>query len=155
MIETNNFTFHDPGVLVDQDLSLRLTGKSPADPATGYVPAYEFTMTKSGVECKMGHIRLRIGQTHDLIMYAGQIGYDVCEPYRGNKYAARSCRLILPLARLHALPELWITCDPRNFASQRTCELIGAEFVETVALPQTSEMYRAGDRFRCRYRLPL
>jgi tagatose 1,6-diphosphate aldolase len=63
--------------------------------------------------------------------------------------------LLLPLARRHGLKDLWITCNPDNLASRRTCELAGAEFVEIVDLPANSGMYRRGDRQKCRYRLDL
>ena len=36
-------------------------------------------------------------------------------------------RLLLPLARRHGLQTVWITCNPDNWASRRTCELAGAE----------------------------
>jgi tagatose 1,6-diphosphate aldolase len=41
----------------------------------------------------------------------------------------------VPLAVRHGLSELWITCNPDNIASRRTCEAAGAELVEVVDLP--------------------
>jgi tagatose 1,6-diphosphate aldolase len=61
----------------------------------------------------------------------------------------------MPLARRHGLYALWITCNPENVASRRTCELTGAEFVEIVDLPPESDMYERGERRKCRYRLDL
>ena len=48
-----------------------------------------------------------------------------------------------------------ITTNPDNWASRRTCEIIGAEMVEIVDVPEYMEMYRQGDRQKCRYRLDL
>jgi tagatose 1,6-diphosphate aldolase len=61
--------------------------------------------------------------------------------------------LLLPLARSHGLMTIWITCNPDNFASRRTCELAGATLVEIVDLPEDNDMYQRGERQKCRYRL--
>jgi tagatose 1,6-diphosphate aldolase len=145
--------FLDPGELADGDLRLLLAARVPADRAKGYVPAYEFAMTEGASGAPVGRIALRLGASDFLVRYAGQIGYGVDEPYRGRHYAARSCRLLVPLARAHSFEELWITCNPDNLASRRTCELAGAELVEIVALPEDCDMYERGERFKCRYRL--
>ena len=44
---------------------------------------------------------------------------------------------------------------PYNLPSRRTCEIIRAQYVDTVPLPETTDMYRMGDRLKCRYRLDL
>ena len=51
------------------------------------------------------------------------------------------------------MTELWITCNPDNLASRRTCELAGAEFMGIVDLPPDSDMYLEGERQKCRYLL--
>ena len=56
---------------------------------------------------------------------------------------------------LNSNDELWITADPRNTASRRSCELAGARFIEIVDLPVGCEMYEAGDRQRCRFHLAV
>ena len=61
----------------------------------------------------------------------------------------------MPLARRHGLAELWITCNPENKASRRTCEFAGAELIEIVDLPPHTDMYQEGERQKCRYRLQL
>jgi predicted acetyltransferase len=50
---------------------------------------------------------------------------------------------------------LWITCNPENVASRRTCELVGGELVDIVDLPVDSDMYKEGARQKCRYRVKL
>jgi predicted acetyltransferase len=145
-------SFQSPGPLVDGDLQLRLRECAPADPARGWVPAYHFDMVVASEI--IGHIELRLGATQAMISYGGQIGFGVRPTHRGRHYAARSCRLLLPLARTHGMTELWITCNPDNKASRRTCELAGAEFMGIVDLPSDSDMYLEGERQKCRYRLP-
>lgn len=146
--------FKAPGRLVDGDLELALIGRHPADPVKKHVPWYEFEMRRTGASIRVGLIRLRVGSARALCC-AGQIGYEVDEPHRGHRYAARSCRLLLPLAAAHGMAAVWLTVDPTNFASQRTCELIDARYVETVRIPRNHEMYRQGARYRRRYRLDV
>jgi predicted acetyltransferase len=148
------FRFLRPGRLVDGDLELVLTRRIPANPVKGYVPAYHFEMRHPGKKTVLGSIRLRVGSTLKL-RYAGHIGYGVHKRFRGHRYAARSCRLLLPLARAHGLKAAWLTVDPRNIASQRTCEIAGAKYVDTLRLPKTNEMYAQGDRYKRRYRMAL
>jgi tagatose 1,6-diphosphate aldolase len=102
-----------------------------------------------------GWLGLRIGSTRDLEMYFGHIGYNVFPPARGNHYAERACRLLLPLARGHGMRTMWITCNPDNAASRRTCERLGCTLVDTVPVPVTHTLYLRGERQKCRYRLDL
>ena len=148
------FRFKAPGRLVDGDLELVLTGRQPADPIKRRVPGYEFEMRRIGTTTRLGLIRLRIGSARAL-RYPGHIGYEVDEPHRGHRYAARSCRLLQPFALAHGLTAVWLTVDPENIASQQTCKLIGARYVETVRIPRDHEMYRSGARYRRRYCLAL
>ena len=121
----------------------------------GDVPAYRFRLTRQGSDEAIGRINLRIGNTFDLLMYNGHIGYAVNVEHRGHRFAARACRLLFPLARLHKLEILWITCAPDNPASRKTCESTGGKLIEIVDLPKHSEMYQEGERQKCRYRIQL
>lgn len=141
----------DPGDLLDGDLRLVLAEGYPGDPVKAWVPAYRFAMTV-GHE-KVGDIELRLGATEFMVRFGGQIGYAVAERHRGRRLAARALRLLIPLARRHGFHRLWITCDPSNWASRRSCEIAGAQLVETADLPEDCDMYTRGDRQRCRYRL--
>jgi predicted acetyltransferase len=102
---------------------------------------------------ELGGINLRIGFSEHMERYAGHIGYHVHPEHRGHRFAARSVRLLLPLAHSHGLDVLWITCDPENAASRRTAELAGAEFVEIVDVPENCVISQAGHQRKCRYRL--
>jgi predicted acetyltransferase len=153
-VEKAPFRFLKPGRLIDGDLELVLVRTAPADPAKRYLPGYEFEMRHPGKTAAMGSIRLRIGSAITL-RYPGHIGYGVKPRFRGHRYAARSCRLLLPLARAHGLKAIWLTVDPKNIPSQRTCEILGAHWIETVRIPKKHEMYARGARYRRRYRVDL
>lgn len=147
--------FLDPGPLVDGDLTLHLARTEPSDVLRGLAPQYVFQMRKTGTSVVMGQISLRLGESVSLTHYVGHIGYSVAEPFRGHRYAARACRLLFALARRHGMRELWITCNPENIASRRTCELAGGELVEIVDVPRHHEMYTRGETRKCRYRVAL
>jgi len=148
-------TFIEPGQLQDRELLLALERYLPADPDRERVPAYHFSMVHRDTTALMGSINLRIGTTDRLVLYRGQVGYSVKPEFRGHRYAARSVRLLLPLAANHQLNPLWITCDPDNLASRRTCELAGAELVEVIEVPPDEEMYLRGIHQKCRYKLEI
>lgn len=152
--QRDEFEFLEPGELVDGDLELRLMFCLPGDLQRGWVPSYEFQMQLADQLTRVGAISLRVGDTEH-IKYVGHIGYGVVKAFRGHHYAARATRLLVPLARAHGMRELWITTDPDNAASQRTCEILGAEYVETVLIPPTDSLYGRGDRLKLRYRLDI
>jgi len=123
--------FYDPGPLIDDDLELVLLETFSGDPTRNWVPSYRFAMRRVGCEEQIGGIDLRVGYTALLDHIGG------------------------PLARRHDLGVVWITCNPDNWASRRTCELAGAQFVEIVPVPEDHELYLQGDRQKCRYRIDL
>ena len=147
--------FIDPGTLVDGDLELRLVERTPAEHQRGFDPTYRFAMVGTASGVVMGNISLRVGHTEHLTLYRGHIGFGVEEPFRGNRLALRSCRLLAGLARYHSLVPLWLTCDQGNLASQRTLESLGAEFVEIRTMPADYpyiEYYPPESRTKRRYR---
>lgn len=151
-----NFTFYDPGKLVDRSLELVLIKTiSPEVNPIDFIPVYKFEMRQAGTAKKLGKFNFRVANTEDIILYAGHFGYDVIEKHRGHRYAARSCQLLFPLAKKHQINPLWITCNPDNFASRRTCEIAGGKLIEIVALPIDNDQYQEGDRYKCRYRFDL
>lgn len=117
------------------------------------VPAHYFVMRNRRAE-EVGRINLRLESPEHVLLHGGHVGYGVHAAHRGNRYAARAVRLLQPVARAAGIDPLWITCDPENFASRRSCELAGAEFVEIVPVPKDTVMFRTGHPFKCRYRLP-
>ena len=132
-------------------------GRQPANASAGTVPAYHFWMhVADNPQLPIaGGINLRIGNQYDLVMYNGQVGYHVYPPARGRHYAQRACRLLFPLALRHAMNPLWVTCNPDNFASRRTCERLGGKLVEIVPVPPEHPLFARGEREKCRYRIDL
>lgn len=143
--------FQEPGDLVDDDMRLIVEHLYPGDAVAGWAPAYRFAITVRAQ--RVGDIELRLGTSDFIQQFAGQVGYSVELPYRGNRFAARALRLLLPLAGRHGFSCIWATVDPGNLASRRSCEIAGAAMVDVVDLPEDCDMYRQGYRQRCRYRL--
>jgi tagatose 1,6-diphosphate aldolase len=137
----------DPLPLVDEDLELILVRTAPGDSSQGLVPQYEFELRLTGRPVKVGHIHFRVGYTEKLDRFGGNLGYGVDENFRGHNYAARGCRLLFHLAKRHGLKKLWITCSPENTASRRTCELMGAYYVDTIDAEIEPGKYRPTCRF--------
>ncbi len=144
--------FNEYKTFTDSEIEVAVRDKIPADEKRGYVPSYEFAVRLPGNPRSIGRVSLRIGNNNHLVMYAGHIGYGIQEEYRGNRYAAKACNLIRKVALDHGMKTLWITCNPDNYPSRRTCEILGCEFVEIVDLPEDTDMYQAGERQKCRYR---
>lgn len=143
---------------VEHFLKLAPLGREPGNPARQWVPSYHFWMKLSGPQAPVriaGGIAFRIGSTPEIETFVGHIGYHVYPPARGRHLAERATRLLLPLARRHGMERLWITCNPDNLASRRTCERLGARLIETVPIPPTHLFYQRGERAKCRFLLEL
>jgi predicted acetyltransferase len=145
--EHAEFRFLAPGPMVDGDLELFLARAEFRDTRRGVAPQYEFELRLTGTTLKIGLVKLRIELTDELTQFGGNLSYDVDEAHRGHKYAARACRLLFPLARQHGLKNLLVTCSPDNTASRRTCELIGAWYVDTIDAEVEPRKYRPTCRF--------
>jgi tagatose 1,6-diphosphate aldolase len=132
-------------------------GRQEGKASTKLSPTYHFWMhITDHPELEIaGGINLRIGHQFDLVTYHGQIGYHVYPALRGHHYAERACRLLFPLAIRHGINPLWITCNPDNFASRRTCERLGGTLVEIVPVPQENPLFAMGEIEKCRYRIDL
>ena len=143
-------------------------GRQSGDPGSGRLPAYHFWMLiPRGVTNASsppsppppirlaGGIGLRIGNNPEIERYSGNIGYHVYPPARGHHFAERACRLLLPLARRHGMDRLWITCNPDNAASRRTCERLGARFVDIVPIPPDHPFRLRGETAKCRFVIEL
>jgi gamma-glutamylcyclotransferase (GGCT)/AIG2-like uncharacterized protein YtfP/predicted acetyltransferase len=140
---------HEP--MSYEDVTARIDSTRPTDHVRGYVPAY--TMGIYDLDCgvRYGQISLRVGETNNIVQYAGHIGYGIDEPHRGNRRAAKACEAIRPLVRRHYL-KLIITTDPDNHASQRTLDRIGAQHIDTVDVDENSPTFMIeGSRQKMRY----
>lgn len=146
---------------VNRDNLLRFMTTSPKghDLFTPSLPVYHFWMRIDPASYPpipiAGTINLRIGNTKDILMYYGHVGYEVFPLARGRRYACRACKLLLPLARQYNLDPFWITCNPDNMPSRKTCERLGAKLVEIVPVPTDHPLYLRGQKEKCRYKLDL
>jgi tagatose 1,6-diphosphate aldolase len=140
-------------VLADGDLTLQFV--EYLTHPVHKVPMYQFRMIHAQSGEELGAINLRVASIPHVQLYAGHIGYSVHPAHRSHRYAARSVRLLLPLARRLRLDDLWITCDPDNASSRRIAQLAGAAFVEIVDVPPDCVIYRRGHPRKCRYRIDL
>lgn len=131
--------------LTDGVVALKLIKAVPADEKTGFVPAYKFAITRAEDGADAGHIELRTGYVRNTY-FGGNIGYDVDEAFRGQGYAARAVKLLLPLAKRHAMPYVIVCCMVDNAASRATIEHAGGTLAETVDIPSFCGMYREGRR---------
>lgn len=102
----------------------------------------------------IGHCDLRVGDS-DKTEVLGHIGYGIQEPYQGHHYAVRACHLMMDYAKRAHMEHLDITCNIDNYPSIRTCELLGAEKLGMVEVPQDNIEYVNGSRFKYRYRVML
>lgn len=148
------FEFFDTSGLQNEHICLRLIRTVPRDPKKDFAPAYNFAICDVHTGQELGLINFRVGMT-DLLYYAGNIGYNVYEEHRGHRYAAQACKLLLPLAKRHGMDEVIITCNPQNSASNRTCVLAGAKFIEIVDIPETLDLYKRGERELCIYAIDI
>ena len=145
--------FYDTSDLFDGEIMLRLRKANEAIPEKRWLPAYYFDICLTD-GTKIGQCDLRIGQ-NDKTYIGGNIGYGIDEAYRGHRYAAKACLLLFRQARKHGMTYLYITCDPDNAASARTCELAGGEYMETALIPEDNEMYEEGKREAMVFRFGL
>ncbi len=141
-----------PGPITDGRLSLSLAAFEPVAASAWHAPTYRFDVRRADDNIRLGHLTLRVGSA-ELLRYVGHIGYGVDEPHRGHHVAERACRLVLPWAAACGIDPVWITCGPDNPASRRTLERLGAEWVETVAVPADYPLPAGAVRQKCRFRI--
>lgn len=139
--------------LRDGELILDFAKYLPGDANLERAPAYHFRMLHAATGEAMGDIELRNGNYSGILLYSGHFGYEVYPAFRGNHFAERACRLLIPVAHHLGINPLWITCNPENAASRRTCERLGAELVEIIDVPKYINLHARGDRRKCRYRV--
>jgi tagatose 1,6-diphosphate aldolase len=137
-----------------EDSELRLELTELAAHRVHKVPTYHFRILKASGE-EVGSINLRVSSSAHIELYAGHVGFAVHPAYRGHRYASRALLLLMPFARELRLDPLWVTCDPDNFPSRRSCERAGAKLVEIVDVPEDCIVRQSGHPRKCRYRLDL
>lgn len=139
-----------PSELFGPGLRLKYVETLPGEPRRGLVPSLRFYIQVSPGTVA-GRLHLRVGDTPHVRWYAGHVGYEVYEEYRGHGLALRACRVLAPFARTVA-SSLVITCDPDNTPSVRTIEKLGVLFLGEVEVPPEDPQYASGSRRKRRYR---
>lgn len=138
----------------DEEIALALSPEDVRDPELGIEDGYTFDIWLRRPRRRVGYVSLRLGESPALY-YLGHIGYRIEEPFRGHGYAARACRLILPLMRDLQLRSVCITANPENTPSRKTCEKIGCELESITAVPAAYRALCAGAEYKCRYILTV
>ena len=129
----------------DGEITLRIVSINAADETKGFVPAYKFEIVRLSDNTVVGETDLRLGYVRNLY-FGGNIGYAVKEPYRGNGYAAKACKLVFEIARQHGMPFVIISCRADNLPSRKTLEKLNGTLLETRVPASYSSLYRIGER---------
>ncbi|MDO4567447.1 MAG: GNAT family N-acetyltransferase [Clostridia bacterium] len=146
--------FYDTDFLRNDEIKLVVKQLADANPSRNWVPAYHFLICNLQGDI-MGKCDLRIGYT-DGLYYGGHIGYAIKEEYRGHHYAAKACKLLFSLAQTHDMRYLYITCNPDNLASRKTCEYLQGSFLGIAELPEDSDMrINDGETQKCVFKFTL
>ncbi len=103
-----------------------------ADPM---IPFYWYDIILNDTHQKIGKISIRIGHNYHSY-YNGNIGYEIDEEFRGHHYSLEACKMVIPVARVYGMTELYLTCDEDNAASYKTIERLGAVLKEIVQPPE-------------------
>ena len=146
--------FFDTSDLKTDEIYLKLDKTYDAEPEKELAPFYDFKICLTSDNTEVGDCNFRVGYAQKLY-YGGHIGYTVYEPYRGNHYAGKACLLLCELARKHDMDYFYVTCNPENYASRKTCEYAGGVLEAIVDLPSDNDMYLEGERQKCVYRFEV
>lgn len=138
----------------DGEITLVLSPESVENPDIGVYDGYTFNIYLKKPRRRIGYVSLRLGESPALY-YLGHIGYRIEEDYRGHGYAARACRLLMPLMQKLGLYSISITANPDNIPSRKTCETIGCELESIVAVPRAYHYVCPDATHKCRYILLL
>lgn len=136
----------------NDEISLHLKRDSPADLTKNWLRTLHFNVIDNTTNNIAGEVSLRVGYTDSIVFYGGHIGYKIDKGFRGRHFAGQACILLKDEIKKLGLDVVWITCNPDNLASRKTCEWIGADFIEVVDLPEDSDMYNKNVTQKCRYR---
>ncbi len=141
----DNFDF-----LTDGEITLKISGKYFGDEEM--LPFYYYDIFLE--DRFIGRISMRIGHNFHSY-YNGNIGYEIEENFRGNNFAFKACKLVLPIAKAHGMNEIFLTCDENNIPSYKTIEKLGGELIEIKKPPKNYFAYRENMKKQRIYRLYL
>jgi predicted acetyltransferase len=142
--------FFDTTFLKTNEIYLKLEKTTEENSEKRLVPSYSFKICLISDDIEVGECNFRVGNT-EKTFFGGNIGYEVYKQYRGNYYAGKACILLFKLAKMHNMDYLYITCNPDNYASRKTCEYAGGTLEAIVNLPTDSDMFMRGEKQKCIY----
>lgn len=146
--------FFNTDFLESEEIKLIVNRLAEGNPKKNYVPAYHFNICDLNGNI-MGYCDLRIGY-NDNLYYGGHIGYGINEEYRGHHYAAKACKLLFKLAKMHGMDYLYITCNPNNLPSRKTLEYLQGDFLGIVELPIDNDMrINEGETHKCIFKFDI
>ena len=134
----------------DEELLMVLSPEDVRDPELGIEDGYTFDIFLRKPRRRVGYVSLRLGESPALY-YLGHIGYRIDAPYRGHGYAAKACRMLIPFMRQLNLKSVYITANPENTPSRKTCEKIGCALESIASVPSAYRAVCAGAAYKCRY----
>jgi predicted acetyltransferase len=115
------------------DVTLQFSQIFPGNDSRGFVHYYHFRI-HDPERNDIGAINFRVGDTDHVRLFAGHIGFEIKEPFRGRRYAEQACRALAPFVAT-VYKSVLLTCDPTNVASMRTIERLPATFLDEVLVP--------------------
>lgn len=137
------------------EVSLHLNYTEDASDSTSWVKDVHFSICKKHTNQKVGECDLRLGMNAE-IYYAGQVGYRIYYPFRGNSYAYKACLQLFEVAKKeYGMKELIITCSPDNIPSLCTLQRLHGTLLETVDVPESHWLYQRGETVKCIYQYEL
>jgi hypothetical protein len=79
-------------------------------------------------------------------LYGGHVAYGVRPEFRGNHFAGRALRLLMPLLFGTGCLNCGLLVILKMFPLAGGVKFAGAELVEIIDLPPDVDMYQAGER---------
>jgi RimJ/RimL family protein N-acetyltransferase len=126
-------------VLYGDEIDLKLNKFVDAVPEKKWVPKFVFDVVLHGTNIVVGKCEARIGES-DNLFFNGHIGYSTIDEYRGRGLAGKSVELLYGIFEDHNINKVYISNDPRNYASRRVCEKLGLEYLGEYDLPEDNAM---------------
>ena len=139
---TTSEIFQRPKTIISDELELFLFEMQMENPLKKTPPTYVFQIKSHNNET-LGMIRLRLTNDTDFLNYFGHVGYFIKTKARGHYYAAKALKMLLPLAKVHNITPLIITCNPDNIPSIKTCQKVGATHLKTLTFETSRSKHDA------------